>query len=661
MKTNKIIQKNIKLLTRSRTSTLVLIFGPLLVIVLVGMSFSTSSFHLNIGTFSEAYSELSNSFVDKLISEGYSLTRYESEELCIESVKEGQSHACIVFPADLAIENEKSNIIKFHVDQSQVNLVYLVMSTLTGSFGEKTSEISKDLTSTIVTTLFDTKNELDDTDTLISEILSKNTDLTTKSEESITSLEDLDFDAGSVEDVDSAVSDVKLKLNDLRDDSIELIEDGLDIVDDLEDYDVDPNQTADFEDDLDDMTDTLNDLNSTIKSKHNQTASELNDLVVKVTETFDELSEKLDEAGNANEDVITKLNNIKNNADELKEKSDELNNKIKDLISKINAVQVTNIENIVTPIKTEINPVVKEQSNLGFLFPSLIVMLIMFIGLLLPSTLIIMEKNSRAYFRVFTTPTKNWLFVMATFLTSMIMIFFQITIILTVSQFYFKINFLQSFFILFLSLVIIMTFFILLGMLLGYIFNTEEMAMLASVSIGTLFLLTSGIIFPLESMPQYILGYAKMNPVVLGSELFKKSILFGSNFSSVKVPLGYLILFSLVLVGIIFLVKKAGRLQFMLKKPSRMKLKKDWLTKQFDFGERKAKTLPEFIVSIQNMSDEKFHGLLKQDAIKDWLILIHKNRYLATKIGDAKTRQSIVNVLVEELKRISEKKNKPKQ
>ncbi len=660
MKTSKIIKKNIKLLTRSRTSTLVLIFGPLLVIVLVGMSFSTSSFHLNIGVFSEKYSDLSNSFVDKLSSEGYSVTRYDTEELCIESVKEGQSHACIVFPADLVIENENSNVIKFHVDQSQINLVYLVMSTLSGSFGEKSSEISKDLTSTIVTTLFDTKTELDNSKNLITDILSKNSDLTTNSEKSISKLEDLDFDTGSVSDVDSAISDVRNKLDDLLDDSIELVEDGLDLVEAMEHYESEVNDSNAYMNDLDDITDNLNELNSTIKTKHNATARELNEFANEIIDTFDDLAKKLDEAGDVNKEVITKLNNIRDNSEELKQKSDELDTKIKELISNINSVQVTNIENIVTPIKTEINPVVKSQSNLGFLFPSLIVMLIMFIGLLLPSTLIIMEKNSKAYFRVFTTPTKSWLFVLATFLTSMIMIFFQIIIILTVSQFYFKINFMQSFFILFLSLIVIMTFFILLGMFLGYIFNTEEMAMLASVSLGTLFLLTSGIIFPLESMPQYILKYAKMNPVVLGSELFKKSILFGSDFNSVKGPLGYLTLFSIIILGVIFLIKKAGKLQFMFKKPSRMKIKKDWLIKQFDFGERKAKTLPEFIVSIQNMSDEKFHSLLKQDAIKDWLSLVHKNRYLATKIEGAKTRGNIVNVLVEELKRISEEKNKGK-
>jgi hypothetical protein len=193
-------------------------------------------------------------------------------------------------------------------------------------------------------------------------------------------------------------------------------------------------------------------------------------------------------------------------------------------------------------------------------------------------------------------------------------------------------------------------------MVIGYVFNTEEMAMLASVSLGTLFLLTSGIIFPLESMPSYLIDKAKFSPMVMSSEMFKKAILFGGNFSSVKQPFFYLTVFSLVLLGIIFLIKKVGILKIILKKPNKSKIKKDWLKNQFKFGDRNAKTLPEFIVSLQNMSSETFHDLLKQNAIANWLSLIYKNRYLAKKIEDLKTKQQIVDVLVEELKKISEKK-----
>lgn len=659
MKTARIIRKNIKLLLRSRVSTIVLTLGPLLVILLVGISFSTSTFNLNIGIYSEKYSELSNSYVETLKSENYVITKYPTEIACNNSVKEGESHACVVFPPDLNIENEQTNIINFHVDQSNINLVYLVMSTLTKSFGEKTTEISKDLTSTIITTLFDTKEDLDETDSFVEEIRTKNTEIYDKAGTSLSILEELDLSADKV-DVSKEVTNIIEDIDRLQEDSLALIESGLEVVDDLEEYEdqVNENISGAYENKLEELTENLNELNSTISNTHNDSIEKLYDLLEEIDDGFAEMSEKLDAAEDVNLQVIDKLKEVRTNSNDLKEEAKNLESNVKAMISRINSVQITDPENIVNPITMKINKIAKSHTNLGFLFPTLIILMIMFIGLLLPSTLIIMEKNSRAYFRIFTTPTRNWLFSFATYLTSMILISSQVIIILAVSQFYFKINFLSSFMILFISLGLIMSFFILLGMLIGYIFNTEEMAMFAAVGIGTVLLLTSGMIFPLESMPAYIIEKAKFNPVVLGSGMFKKSLLFDVDFSSVQLPFLYLLSFSAILFVLIFVIKKAEKIHFILKKPTRLRIKKDYLRKQFDFGERKAKTLPEFIVATQNLSDDKFHILLKQNAYRDWFLHIHKNKYLANKVEDCKTRQTLINTLVEELKKTVEQKKK---
>jgi hypothetical protein len=196
-----------------------------------------------------------------------------------------------------------------------------------------------------------------------------------------------------------------------------------------------------------------------------------------------------------------------------------------------------------------------------------------------------------------------------------------------------------------------MTFFILLGMLIGHIFNTEEMAMFASISLGTLFLLTSGIIFPLESMPASFIEKARFNPVVLGSDAFGRSLLFDASFSSVKTQIGWLMLFSLVIVGLIYLIGKADKFQFLLQSPNRAKAKKEFVMKQFDFGDRKAKTLPEFVVSVQNMDKEDFANLIEQGAISNWILLVYRNRKLANKLKKVKDKQKVVKILVEELKK----------
>ena len=182
-------------------------------------------------------------------------------------------------------------------------------------------------------------------------------------------------------------------------------------------------------------------------------------------------------------------------------------------------------------------------------------------------------------------------------------------------------------------------------MLIGDIFNTEEMSMLASVSVATLLLLTSGIVFPIESMPKYIIEKIKYNPVVSGSEAFRKSILFTSGLDSVKEPLGILLISIIFVIALVFIVKKLGTINIR-----REKINKKTLENKFNFGERKAKTLPEFIVSIQNMEQKRFQHLLDEDAFKNWIKYINKNIKLAKKVAKANKKQELLDILVNELK-----------
>ncbi len=66
-KTLKIIQKNLKMLIRTRTSAMIIIFGPLIVTLLVGLSFNnTRLFNLNIGVYATGYNNMTDSFLEKL-------------------------------------------------------------------------------------------------------------------------------------------------------------------------------------------------------------------------------------------------------------------------------------------------------------------------------------------------------------------------------------------------------------------------------------------------------------------------------------------------------------------------------------------------------------------------------------------------------------------
>ena len=158
-----IIKKNFKLLIRSKSSALIVILGPLLVIFLVGIAFdNVNKYSLSIGVYSDSYSELTESFIIKMQENEFRVQKMDTIDLCIEKIKQNTIHTCIVFPADLDIESDAVNEITFHVDYSKLNLVWMVLDTLSTKIEERSSELSLDLTTALLQKVENTKTEVAD-------------------------------------------------------------------------------------------------------------------------------------------------------------------------------------------------------------------------------------------------------------------------------------------------------------------------------------------------------------------------------------------------------------------------------------------------------------------------------------------------------------------
>src|SRR3989338_4984220 len=143
-----IIKKNLKLLLRSKTSALIVILGPLLVIFLMGIAFDNSNLYaLNIGVIAPEKTELTAQFITKLQDKQFSVKYIDNEELCVQEIQEGVLHACILFPPGLNIEKKQVNKeITFYVDYSKINMIYVVIETLTNKMSLQSEEISMNLT-----------------------------------------------------------------------------------------------------------------------------------------------------------------------------------------------------------------------------------------------------------------------------------------------------------------------------------------------------------------------------------------------------------------------------------------------------------------------------------------------------------------------------------
>ncbi len=100
-----------------------------------------------------------------------------------------------------------------------------------------------------------------------------------------------------------------------------------------------------------------------------------------------------------------------------------------------------------------------------------------------------------------------------------------------------------------LAIFIIASVFILLGMLIGYLFKTEETSTLAAISVSSILLFFSNTILPTESLPSAFREMIKYNPFVLSESIIKKILLFNADLGLVANSLYVLIgLFAILFV-----------------------------------------------------------------------------------------------------------------
>ena len=144
-----IIKKNFILLWRSKNTVITIFFGPLILIFLLGLAFNNNELgNISIASYSERYNDLSNSLLNGFEKKDFNVIKTVSELECINSVKLGKNHLCIIMPADFGVT--KNNELIVYIDQSKVNLVENIMNLLSEDIHEKTSKISLDLTSILL-------------------------------------------------------------------------------------------------------------------------------------------------------------------------------------------------------------------------------------------------------------------------------------------------------------------------------------------------------------------------------------------------------------------------------------------------------------------------------------------------------------------------------
>lgn len=535
-----ITRKNIKILMRTKASILITLIGPLLLIFLAGIAFdNTNLYSVKIGTYSEAYNTLSNSFIEKLYEKQFKTQQYPTEEKCADAIKEGDINACIVFAPNFKLAQNRSNEITFYLDYSKLNLVWTITSLINEQITSRSKELSTNLTAEVVRALDTVKNQVQKRKNAVTNLATQNDEASKHIYDTVARLEELDlsFDAGQ-----KAATNLSIEKNRVQhwvQNSVELGDSALQkalqyisAIDDLVKASTAPN---DLKTSIHDYLKTtvadigvLQERMTTTKNILGQQSTDFDSSLASIINNIGLTKTKVDSASSARQLTIEELNTVKTLLDKALINILELQKSLNEMEKSITTLQVTEPSSLVQPITTHIKPIVAEKSYLNYLFPTLILLVIMYTAILLTPILILLERNAPAYFRNNITPTKDYVFIISTFITSAILLFAQLFIIIVATTILFSSQVLASLFITLFIAVLVITLFTLIGMCIGYLFNTEETAILTSTTLATALLFFSDTILPIETMAPWLGALARINPFVVASELLRKTIVLNA-------------------------------------------------------------------------------------------------------------------------------------
>jgi ABC-type multidrug transport system permease subunit len=526
-----LLTRNFNIIFRSKSSSLIILLGPIIIMIAIGLAFSsqTNEQRVNVGYFSsDSNNNLTEIFTDLLIDD-YSLNKYDSVNDCRQAISMGKEHICIIFPSNFEINNQKTNTIDFLVDNSNVNFFQSVVDSIEQKFNDRALDITLGMTQDLLNKLNNTNTEITNKITTLQDLEKANNDLLKLTQNTQKNINDIDtnFDKKNINlddfNFDVLVSDTRKDTKDVISESLRIIDKFEDFVDDMK---IITNETDDIEDSIEKAVENIETIDEEFESNYISSRTDFISKIDTIKDDLEKIESQFDQSTTkkayAKKDIIALEKNLQESIKFL----NEIKSTFASISSDINSTEITNLDVIVSPIKQNIKPVIDQEGQLNFYFPYLAILIIAFIGILLGASLVVMDKVTNANFRNFITPTNDVVFMFGTFLSVLSIIIFQMILVFLIYIFYFQKAIMDIISSLILVLLASATIFILIGMFVGNLVRSEETSNLIAIFITSLMIFVSDLIFPLEKMPLEIATLAQnYNPFYVTSSLLRKVLI----------------------------------------------------------------------------------------------------------------------------------------
>ena len=190
------------------------------------------------------------------------------------------------------------------------------------------------------------------------------------------------------------------------------------------------------------------------------------------------------------------------------------------------------------------NPLMNYQI---FMVPGILVILVTMVGAFLSALNIVKEKEVGTIEQINVTPIKKYQFILGKLIPFWVLGLIILTIGLLISRLVYGIIPVGSIFTVYIFAAVYLLAVLGLGLLVSTFANTQQQAMLLSFFMMMIFIMLGGLYTSIDSMPQWVKTFTKINPVAYFIEVMRMVILKGSTLADIRNHLTIVFGFALVL------------------------------------------------------------------------------------------------------------------
>ncbi|MBI2148074.1 ABC transporter permease [Candidatus Woesearchaeota archaeon] len=522
MKIEKLVKKDLKLFSRDTKTLTLIIIAPVIILVILGNVFgqttsakSLAGLKLGLCNLDEEYKEIS---IPLFTIEDLGK---ECQEKAEDLVNEGKIRASLFIPKNFTknIREGYGSEIILYVDNSKTQTAVMASESIKALV----QKLNEDIGTDFIRGAWDKLSDLNKKLKFVVKEAEYTKNQTIDIQEKVANLQN-NLKNISTEGIEKQVIEINKSLGELSNTQINITPEINNITKSLKEIHNTNCQGNISQDQCLTINSTINKLdiiNENIADKENKInlvlkkidSTQLNATAVKINETKTTINKELK---NINETFFNYTNNLIEIVDELNATTQLLD-----------TYTSRDPKNIVRAVTLNEEKVFGERTYFEFLAPGIILVLLLFTIILVSSSNIVNERKTGTLARTLLSPTSIPTFLLSKIIFFTIICFIEIIVMIIVTRLFgVKIP---------INLQIILIFlvssinFIVIGLILGSLSNSENAALLSSLVIALPMFFLSNLFFPFEIMPKFMKSVGSNLPLTLSINNIDKIITYSTS------------------------------------------------------------------------------------------------------------------------------------